>query len=281
GPERGPELGIIRTEELLAARQLDGARQFFTRAYDFGFSKTADETFRFWPRDSLFADVLAVIRRFQPPIVVSSFSGPPRDGHGQHQVAGIVATQAFEALRDSTWGPVKLYRAAWSDTSATTLRLDGGALDPLAGRSYHQIAMAGRSRHRSQDMGQFERAGPSVDRLAFVEWRDGRRGTKDGDGLFAGGDTVLPGRARHVRLLAGKSSDSTARPRPCRRGRSPPGGSPSPSRPMRPGLSPISCGTPSPGACTTGRARPPTGAACLSSLRSSRWPRGSPSPGSP
>src|SRR5437899_6967257 len=201
GQELGPELGIIRTEELLAARQLDGARQFFTRAYDFGFSKTADETFRFWPRDSLFADVLAVIRRFQPQIVVSIFSGTPRDGHGQHQVAGIVATQAFEALRDSTWGPVKLYRAAWSDTSATTLRLDGGALDPLAGRSYHQIAMAGRSRHRSQDMGQLERPGPSVDRLAFVEWRDGRRGTKDGDGLFAGVDTVLHGRARYVALF--------------------------------------------------------------------------------
>jgi len=201
GPELGPELGIIRTEELLAARQLDGARQFFTRAYDFGFSKTADETFRFWPRDSLLVDALAVIRRFRPQIVVSIFSGTPRDGHGQHQVAGIVARQAFETLRDSSWGPVKLYRAAWSDTGATTLRLDGGALDPLAGRSYHQIAMAGRSRHRSQDMGQFERAGPSVDRLAFVEWRDGRRGTKDGDGLFAGVDTVLHGRARYVALL--------------------------------------------------------------------------------
>ena len=201
GPELGPELGIIRTEELLAARQLDGARQFFTRAYDFGFSKTADETFRFWPRDSLLVDVVAVIRRFRPQIVVSIFSGTPRDGHGQHQVAGIVARQAFETLRDSSWGPVKLYRAAWSDTGATTLRLDGGVLDPLAGRSYHQIAMAGRSRHRSQDMGQFERAGPSVDRLAFVEWRDGRRGTKDGDGLFAGVDTVLHGRARYVALL--------------------------------------------------------------------------------
>jgi len=201
GPELGPELGVIRTEELLAARQLDGARQFFTRAYDFGFSKTADETLRFWPRDSLLADVLAVIRRFRPQIVVSIFSGTPRDGHGQHQVAGILARQAFETLRDSSWGPVKLYRAAWSDTAATTLRLDGGAVDPLTGRSYHQIAMAGRSRHRSQDMGQLERPGPSVDRLAFVEWRDRERGTRDGDGLFAGVDTVLNGRARYLALL--------------------------------------------------------------------------------
>ena len=201
GQELGPELGIIRTEELLAARRLDGARQFFTRAYDFGFSKSADETFRFWPRDSLLADLLAVIWRFRPQIVVSIFSGTPRDGHGQHQVAGVVARQAFEALRDSSWGPIKLYRAAWSDTAATTLRLDGGALDPVTGRSYHQIAMAGRSRHRSQDMGQLERPGPSVDRLAFVEWRDERGGKRDGDGLFSGVDTLLHGRARYAALI--------------------------------------------------------------------------------
>jgi LmbE family N-acetylglucosaminyl deacetylase len=201
GPELGPELGLIRTEELLAARRLDGARQFFTRAYDFGFSKTLDEAFRFWPRDSLLADVLAVIRRFRPQIVVSIFSGTPRDGHGQHQVAGVLARQAFEALRDSSWGPVKLYRAAWFDTAAATLRLDGGALDPVLGLSYHQIAMAGRSRHRSQDMGQLERPGPSLDRLAFVEWRDQARGKGDGGGLFSGVDTLFPGRARYAALI--------------------------------------------------------------------------------
>jgi len=201
GAELGPELGIIRTEELLAARRLDGARQFFTRAYDFGFSKTPEETLRFWPRDSLLGDVLAVIRRFRPQIVVSIFTGTPRDGHGQHQVAGLLARQAFEALRDSSWGPVKLYRATYFDSTGTTVRLDGGALDPVSGRSYHQIAMAGRSRHRSQDMGQLERAGPSTDRLAFVEWRDAARGTRDGEGLFSGVDTVLPGQARYVALI--------------------------------------------------------------------------------
>jgi LmbE family N-acetylglucosaminyl deacetylase len=201
GPELGPELGILRSEELLAARRLDGAEQYFTRAYDFGFSKTAAETFRFWPRDSLLADVLAVIRRFRPQIVVSIFSGTPRDGHGQHQAAGLLAREAFDVLRDSSWGPVKLYRDAWFDTAAATLRLDGGALDPVSGRSYHQIAMAGRSRHRSQDMGQLERPGPSTARLAFVAWRDRRRAPRDGAGLFAGVDTVLHGRAAYVALL--------------------------------------------------------------------------------
>src|SRR5438874_1685147 len=203
GPELGPELGVIRSEELLAARRIDGARQFFARAYDFGYSKNMDEALRMWPRDSLLRDVLDVVRRFRPQIIVSVFSGTPSDGHGQHQVAGVLARQAFEALRDSSWGPVKLYRSLYSDTASATLRLDAGLLDPVEGRSYHQIAMAGRSQHRSQDQGQLEEPGPRIDRLAFIEWRDreGGRGTKDGDGLFAGVDTLFPGKARYAALI--------------------------------------------------------------------------------
>lgn len=200
GPELGPELGIIRSEELLAARRIDGARQFFARAYDFGYSKTIDEALRFWARDSLLRDVLDVVRRFRPQIIVSVFSGTPKDGHGQHQVAGVLARQAFEALRDSSWGPVKLYRSLYFDTAAATLRLDAGVIDPVDGRSYHQIAMAGRSQHRSQDEGQMERPGSAVARLAFIEWKDRTR-TGDGNGLFSGVDTVVPGRARYTALI--------------------------------------------------------------------------------
>jgi LmbE family N-acetylglucosaminyl deacetylase len=200
GPELGPELGVIRSEELLAARRLDGARQYFTRAYDFGFSKTAEETFRFWPRDSLLKDVLEVIRRFRPQVLVSIFSGTPRDGHGQHQVAGALARQAFEILKDSSWGPVKLYRSARFDSAGTTLTLQGGRLEPVTGQSFHQLAMAGRSRHRSQDMGQLQQSGPSVVRLALWEKRGGPE-AGDGDGLFAGVDTVLEGRSRYVALV--------------------------------------------------------------------------------
>jgi len=201
GPELGPELGVIRSEELLAARRIDGARQFFARAYDFGYSKNIDEALRMWPRDSLLRDVLDVVRRFRPQIIVSVFSGTPSDGHGQHQVAGVLARQAFEALRDSSWGPVKLYRSLYSDTASATLRLDAGALDPVRGLSYHQIAMAGRSQHRSQDMGQLERPGPSTARLVFVEWRDAGRGTRDGEGLFSGVDTLPPAQARYAALI--------------------------------------------------------------------------------
>ncbi len=196
GPELGPELGIIRTEELLAARRLDGAQQFFTRAYDFGYSKSAEETFRLWPRDSLLRDVLDVMRRFRPQIVVSVFSGTPRDGHGQHQVAGILAREAFRILRDSSWGPVKLYRAARGDTTGAILSIPTGALDPVLGHSYHQLAMASRSRHRSQDMGALQQPGPAAIRLALVETRVGGEG-----GLFAGVDTVVHGRERFRALI--------------------------------------------------------------------------------
>ena len=200
GPELGEALGLLRTEELLAARRLDGARQYFTRAYDFGFSKSLEETWQHWPRDTILKDVVRIVRRFRPQIIVSIFSGTPRDGHGQHQAAGWSAQEAFRVAGDSTrfpelyseegllpWTALKLYRSARFDSTATTLTLNGGLLDPALGKSYHQIAMAGRSLHRSQDMGQLQRIGPSVVRLALVEDRTSSGSTA----LFAGIDTSL------------------------------------------------------------------------------------------
>jgi LmbE family N-acetylglucosaminyl deacetylase len=203
GPELGEALGLIRTEELLAARRLDGARQYFTRAYDFGYSKTLDETWQHWPRDTILKDVVRIVRRFRPQIIVSIFSGTPRDGHGQHQAAGWSAQEAFRAAGDSTrfrelfreegllpWSPLKLYRSTRFDSAATTLTLNGGVLDPAIGKSFHQIAMAGRSLHRSQDMGQLQRIGPSNVRLALVEDRTAAGGDPKG-GLFSGIDTSM------------------------------------------------------------------------------------------
>jgi LmbE family N-acetylglucosaminyl deacetylase len=199
GPELGEALGLIRTEELLAARRLDGARQYFTRAYDFGYSKSIDETWQHWPRDTVLKDVVRMVRRFRPQIIVTIFSGTPRDGHGQHQAAGWAAQEAFRVAADSSrfrelfreeglvpWRPLKLYRSARFDSASTTLTLNGGVLDPAVGKSFHQIAMAGRSLHRSQDMGQLQRIGPSLVRLALVEDR-----TAGGSGLFGGIDTTL------------------------------------------------------------------------------------------
>jgi LmbE family N-acetylglucosaminyl deacetylase len=200
GPELGEELGLLRTEELLAARHLDGARQYFTRAYDFGYSKTLDETWQHWPRDTILKDVVRIVRRFRPQIIISIFSGTPRDGHGQHQAAGWAAQEAFRIAGDSSrfrelfreegllpWTPSKLYRSARFDTAATTLTLNGGILDPVLGKSFHQIAMAGRSLHRSQDMGQLQGIGPSPVRLALVEDRTGHGASE----LFSGIDTLM------------------------------------------------------------------------------------------
>jgi LmbE family N-acetylglucosaminyl deacetylase len=192
GPELGPELGIIRTEELLAARELDGARQFFTRAYDFGFSKSADETFRFWPRDSILKDVLDVIRRFRPQIIIAVFSGTPADGHGHHQVSAILARQAFDLLRDSAGGPQKFYRSTRGDPTATTLSLPVGILDPILGQSYFQVASASRSRHRSQDMGQLQRPGPATSGVALLATKAAPAASNGSEtSVFAGVDTTI------------------------------------------------------------------------------------------
>jgi LmbE family N-acetylglucosaminyl deacetylase len=201
GPELGEALGLVRTEELLAARRLDGAHQFFTRAYDFGYSKTLDETWQHWPRDTILKDVVRIVRRFRPQIIVSVFSGTPKDGHGQHQAAGWAAREVFRVSGDSTrfpelareeglapWSASKLYRSTRFDTAATTVVLEGGRVDPAVGLSYHQIAMAGRSLHRSQDMGRLQSLGPSRVPLELLEDRTGAGGE-----LFAGIDTTLAG----------------------------------------------------------------------------------------
>ncbi|MBI4539237.1 MAG: PIG-L family deacetylase [Gemmatimonadetes bacterium] len=206
GPELDDGLGLLRTGELLSARRLDGAGQFFTRAYDFGFSKSAEETFREWPRDSILSDVVWVIRTFRPQVIVSTFSGTPRDGHGQHQVAGIMAREAFDAAGDSTrfpeqfargvgpWHALKLYLSAWrAFLGEATLAVETGAFDPLLGRSHFQLAMASRSRHRSQDMGRIQPAGPQRSNLTLVVSRASTAGTDAS--LFAGIDTTLAGLA--------------------------------------------------------------------------------------
>ena len=200
GNELGEDLGLLRTEELLAARRLDGARQYFTRAFDFGFSKTLEEAARFWPPDSLLKDAVRVVRRFRPQILLTVFSGTPRDGHGQHQAAGWVAREVFKAAGDASrfpelqreeglapWAPLKLYRSVRFDTTGgTSTVLEGGILDPDIGQSYRQVAMRGRSLHRSQDMGVLQDLGPSTIRLQLLE---DRSGSESGE-LWSGVDTT-------------------------------------------------------------------------------------------
>ncbi len=177
GDELGEALGVIRTEELLAARRLDGATQYFTRAYDFGFSKSADETYTHWPKDSVLRDVVTVMRAYRPHIVVAIFSGTPRDGHGHHQVSGILAREAYDASADTVrfprsvtaghgaWAASKLYLGPYQSRDRATVRFNVGEYDPILGRSYYEIAMESRSQHKSQAFGRLQRRGTQLDWL--------------------------------------------------------------------------------------------------------------------
>ena len=163
GNELGEALGAIRTEELLAARRVDGGHQYFTRAFDFGFSKSSTETFKHWPHDSLLGDVVTVIRAFRPQVVISVWSGTAADGHGHHTVAGILAKEGFEAAGDTIrfpaatygqpWEPAKFYRTTGFNRLSPTMQINVGEFDPVLGRSYAEIAAESRAQHRSQGFG--------------------------------------------------------------------------------------------------------------------------------
>ncbi|MEP6781887.1 MAG: hypothetical protein ABJC26_18455, partial [Gemmatimonadaceae bacterium] len=173
----GEALGVIRTEELLAARRIDGGRQFFTRAFDFGFSKNAEETLQHWPRDTIMGDVVRVVRAFRPQVIVAVFSGTPRDGHGHHQVSGILAQEAYVASGDTVRFPVAAFGNPWtvskfyrrvrvSDASPTT-KMNVGEYDPLVGRSYSEIAGDSRSQHKSQGFGVLQQKGAFIDQIGL------------------------------------------------------------------------------------------------------------------
>jgi LmbE family N-acetylglucosaminyl deacetylase len=174
GPEMWEGLGVIRTEELLAARRLDGAEQYFTRAFDFGYTRSVEETLRKWNREEILGDMVRVIRMMRPLVVVNGFSGTSDDGHGQHQVAGLLTPEAIKAAADPSrfpeqlreglqpWQVRKLYGRIFRQTSGTGVSFDVGEFDPVLGRSYQGLAADGRSRHRSQDFGMIQPRGSQV-----------------------------------------------------------------------------------------------------------------------
>ncbi|RYY56446.1 MAG: PIG-L family deacetylase [Chitinophagaceae bacterium] len=169
GNEQGIELGLIRTQELLAARRVDGGEQFFSRAYDFGFSKNPEETFTKWPKDSILADVVWMIRRFQPDVIITRFPTTGEGGHGHHTASAILANEAFTAAADPARFPGQLkYVKPWkakrilwnsfnfggSVTDAPgQILADVGGYNPLLGKSYGEIAAESRSQHKSQGFG--------------------------------------------------------------------------------------------------------------------------------
>jgi LmbE family N-acetylglucosaminyl deacetylase len=181
GSEQGPELGLIRTQELLAARRIDGAQQFFTRARDFGFSKSPEETLKVWDRDVVLADVVAVIRRFRPDVIITRFSPEPADTHGHHTASARLALEAFRAAADPAFHPEQLgngvtawqaRRILWNRSTFLAKpgedlsrydKLDAGGYNPLLGASYGEIAAESRSMHKSQGFGVARGRGPIVE----------------------------------------------------------------------------------------------------------------------
>jgi len=212
GSEQGELLGLIRTQELLAARRIDGGEQFFTRAIDFGFSKSADETFAKWGHEAILADVVWTVRRFRPDVIVLGVTG----GHGHHQASGILGREAYTAAADKSRFPEQLRwvqpwqakrlllvgfgpGAAAGGGAASGTRMDTGEFDPLLGFSYTEIAGMSRSLHRTQGMGAPERRGPSVSSAVHLA------GEPAAGDIFDGIDTTwnrLPGGAEVAKILA-------------------------------------------------------------------------------
>ena len=180
GSELSDALGVIRTEELLQARRLDGAEQFFTRAFDFGFSKSRDETAARWNEREVLGDMVRVIRAFRPLVVHSRWTGTAADRHGHHQLAGYLTPLAVRAagnpnefpeqLREGLdiWQPRKLFRGLL-EKEQPTVQVQTGVFDQVLGRTYTEIANEGRSQHKSQGFGLIERLGPSTSDLRALE----------------------------------------------------------------------------------------------------------------
>jgi LmbE family N-acetylglucosaminyl deacetylase len=207
GPELRDQLGVIRTQELLAARRIDHGQQFFTRANDFGFSKSPEETLRIWDREKILADVVWVMREFRPDVVVTRFPTNDKETHGHHTASALLAGEAFRIAGDSKrfpeqlkfvrpWQPKRLLWNSWAAFRAEMrheplnvaglIPLEVGGYQPLLGQSFPEIAAASRSMHKSQGFGVEVRRG---ERKEYFQFLDGEP-IPEGGGIFSGIDTT-------------------------------------------------------------------------------------------
>ena len=196
GNEQAELLGLIRTQELLAARRTDGAEQFFTRANDFGFSKTSDESFKIWGKEQILSDVVWVIRKFQPDVIITRFPEDARAGHGHHAGSAILAREAFVAAADKNRFPEQLkYVKVWqakrilwntfnfggnNTTAPDQLKLDVGLYNPLLGKSYGEIAAISRTNHKSQGFGSTLQRGEAYEFFSPVAGEPAKNSIFDG-----------------------------------------------------------------------------------------------------
>jgi LmbE family N-acetylglucosaminyl deacetylase len=173
GPEIRDLLGLIRTQELLTARKIDGGQQFFTRANDFGFSKNVKETFEIWNKEQVMSDVLKVYNQFQPDVIITRFPADERAGHGHHTASALLAQEAYDL---SAWKPKRLFTntGRWwnttiSEKSPGVVALNVGAFNPLLGKSYSEIAADSRTQHKSQGFGSQGRRGDALEFFEYVK----------------------------------------------------------------------------------------------------------------
>ncbi len=210
GDEQGIELGLIRTQELLSARRIDGGEQFFTRAYDFGYSKTPEETFTKWDKEKILSDVVWIIRKFQPDVIITRFPTTGEGGHGHHTASAILANEAFTAAADPSRFPEQLkYVQVWqakrilwntfnfggtNTQSNDQFKFDVGGYNPLLGKSYGEIAALSRSNHKSQGFGAAATRGEVIEYFKTTGGSSPTNDLMDGVDLtwkrVAGGETI-------------------------------------------------------------------------------------------
>jgi len=189
GNELSEDLGVLRTQELLAARSIDGARQYFTRAVDFGYSKSAEESLEKWGKDEILSDIVLVIRQFKPDVIITRFPPDERAGHGHHIASCLLAIEAFEKAADptylpsqvaafGTWKTTAIYwnSSAWWDKELPTKSKDNpdyliaeiGGYNPLLGQSYNEIGTLARSQHKCQGFGAIVERGSSIEYFQYL-----------------------------------------------------------------------------------------------------------------
>lgn len=198
GSEQGIDLGLIRTQELLAARRVDGAEQFFSTAFDFGYSKSPDETITKWGHDKILNDIVWVIRKFKPDVIISRFPTTGEGGHGHHTASAILASEAFDAAADSTMFPEQLKqfgitvwqakRLLWNTFNfggnntqrEDQLKIDVGLYNPILGKSYGEMAAESRSQHKSQGFGVPAQRGEIFEYFATIKGDKPEKDLMDG-----------------------------------------------------------------------------------------------------
>ena len=208
GPELRELLGVIRTQELIEARRIDGGEQFFTRANDFGYSKNPEETLQIWNKDEVLSDVVYLIRKFQPDVIINRFDArSPGTTHGHHTASALLSLEAFDLTNDrnkyadqlklvNVWQPKRVYfNTSWwfygskekfeKADKSNLIQLKTGVYYPSVGKSNQEIAALSRTKHESQGFGS---TGTRGEELEYLELLKGEL-SKDNSNIFEGIDT--------------------------------------------------------------------------------------------